>query len=214
LIQTEGSISLNPSEIKQAKEKAIEACGGNANDTACMEKQQQQIQQQVLEEKRNASNSTANIIKGRRLRIVVIEDGKRKVYQIPDGQTFNPEKLGLKFADEVAAPGQTTVKESSFTFPSIGDIVGGFFLYGGSFLLMFLYVVSILTTWQSFRKGGYQPKYAAIPTAIAVVLPGSGYIITLLYFLVVRYYLNTKNPIPPILKDSGPTKFYDYPSKE
>lgn len=192
IIQTEGQISLSPSEIKNAKEQATQACGGNANDAACIEKQQQQIQQQMLEEKRNASNSTANIIKGRRLRIVVIEDGKRKVYQIPDGQTFNPEKLGLKFANEVAAPGQTTVKESSITLPSIGDIVGAFFLYGGSFVMLFLYVVSILTTWQSFRKANYSMKIAAIPTAVAAVIPYSGFFITLGYFLVIRYYKNTK----------------------
>jgi hypothetical protein len=202
LIQTEGEISLDSTEVRQAKEKATDACGGNANDTACIEKQQQQIQQQMLEEKKNTSNSTANIIKGRRLRLVVLEDGKQKVYQIPDGQIFNPEKMGLAFSDEIAGPGQKKAKAPPlFTLPSLADIIAAFFFYGGSFLLVFLYVISVLTTWQSFRKANYDIKIAAIPTAVSIVVPYSGFFITLGFFLITRYYLNVKGDQNIVIKE-------------
>lgn len=197
LIQAEGEVSLNGNDIAQAKGQAEQACGGNSSDTACMEKQQQQIQQQMLEEKKNMTNSTSNIIKGRRLRLVVLEDNKRKVYEIPDGQMFTPDKLGLKFASATASPGQTKAEGRSWTDAFNADnawsAVKTFIISISSFLLMFLYVVSILTTWQAFRKAGYEPKFAAIPTGVAILFPYSGFFITGGFFLVLRYYMTTKD---------------------
>jgi hypothetical protein len=87
VLQVGGEISLSSDEVREAKEKAVEACGG-PNDPTCIEQKKMEIQRQRLEEKELESQSKANIIKGRRLTVTVVENGKRKTLEVPEGQVF------------------------------------------------------------------------------------------------------------------------------
>ena len=81
ILQVGGEISLTKDEIREAKEKAVEACGG-PNDSTCLEQKQTELQRQRLEEKEQESQSKANIAKGRRLTVTVVENGKKKTFEV------------------------------------------------------------------------------------------------------------------------------------
>jgi hypothetical protein len=68
--------------------------------------------------------------------------------------------------------------ESSFSFGSVLTSLGSWF---GGFVGALIYVLAILVTWKVFQDEGYViPKYAA--TAATVLLPGSGLVITPVFF--------------------------------
>lgn len=182
IVQIGGTVSLSDDEVSEAKEKAINICG-NANDTTCIEMKSQELQRQRLQEKENESQSSSNIIKGRRLTVVTNENGRERTYQVPDGQEF---RLGkAKTADN--AP--LTISPSLFAGLSFGGVFLQIAKSLGIIVATFAYVFSVVITYKSFIEAGYKYlTYAA--TAASVLIPYSGFVITLLFFAVRTWVEN------------------------
>lgn len=186
ILQVGGDIKLDSNEIREAKEKAVEACGG-PNDPGCIEQKKMEIQRQRLEEKELESQSKANIIKGRKLTVTVRgEDGKKQTFEIPEGQTF-------EYGKQKQADAPFKLDKSMLPSITLGDTVKQLLKYGLIIVTTFGYVFSILVTFKVFKDAGYEiPKYVA--TAVAVFIPYSGVFITLGFF-AVRAWID-KIPIP------------------
>lgn len=186
VLQVGGAITLSPDEIREAKEKAVEACGG-PNDPGCIEQKKMDLQRQRLEEKELESQSKSNIIKGRKLTVTINENGKKRVLEIPEGQTF-------EFGKPKEADAPFKLDKSMIPDISLGATMVTLLKYGLIIITTFGYVFSILVTFKVFKDAGYEiPKYVA--TAAAVMIPYSGIFITLGFF-AVRTWIE-KMPIPP-----------------
>jgi len=81
-------VTLTKEDEKDITDNAIQLCG-NANDTQCIESRKQDLQRQRLEEKERKQNSSANVVKGRRLTVKVVDQsGRTRTLVVPDGQYF------------------------------------------------------------------------------------------------------------------------------
>jgi len=178
-------VELSPADQKEAKEKAVNLCG-NANDDVCIQLKTQEFEQSRLQEKMREGQTVGNLIKGRRLVVnYTDENGKRQFLEIPEGQNF---KLGTS----TSAP-PISVDMSKLSKFSGADIVASVFKYLGIALGVFVYAFSILITWRSFALAGYTTlKYIA--TAGSVLIPYSGFFITLIFFGLEEFVKNM--PLP------------------
>jgi len=179
------TVELTPAEQKEAKEKAVNVCG-NSNDDVCIQLKTQEFEQSRLQEKMRENQSIGNLIKGRRLVVnYVDENGKRRFVEVPEGQTF---KLG---SSKSATPFDVDVSKLSSI--SGASIVVSIFKYLGIAVGVFVYAFSILITWRSFALAGYTTlKYVA--TAGSVLMPYSGFFITLVFFGLEEFVKNI--PLP------------------
>lgn len=177
-------VELEPAEQKEAKEKAVDTCG-TANNDVCVKLKTQEFEQMRLQEKMKETQSVGNLIKGRRLVVKYTDEkGKEQMMEIPEGQNF---KLGNP------APSPIDVDISKFKSIKGADIITGIFKYLGIAFGVFVYAFSILITWRSFALADYRIlKYAA--TAGAVLIPYSGFFITLVFFGLEEFVKNL--PIP------------------
>ena len=177
IVKSGDAVELTDQDVKDAKDKAISACG-NALDTVCVEKKSQEFQLAALEEKkRNQDSNASNILKGRRLRVTYKdENGKVRNVEVPEGQHFT--------LDKPESPDAFTVSASKPMFPSLtlGNTVTKVLIVLGTIIGTFVYAFSVLMTWRSFKAEGYSPYMCAIPTAIATLVPYSGFFIVLLFF--------------------------------
>ena len=171
------SVELTDQDVKDAKDKAVSACG-NALDTVCVEKKSQEFQLAALEEKkRNQDSNSANILKGRRLRVTYKdESGKVRTMEVPEGQHFT--------LDKPESPDAFTVSSSKPMFPSLtlGNTVTNVLTIVAIIVGTALYAFSVFLTWRSFKTEGYSTYMTAIPTAIAAIFPFSGFLIVLFFF--------------------------------
>lgn len=183
LIQVGGEISLSDDEVSEAKEKAINACG-NANDTSCIEMKSQEFQRTRLREKENEAQSSANVVKGPRLTATLRDDrtGEEKTVQVPAGQEL---KIGKPAPSQAPITVDTSVL-ANFKWSSVFAKIG---VSLGVILATFIYAFSILTTYKAFIQAGYTyGGYAA--TAVAVLIPYSGYVIPFIFFAVREWLRN------------------------
>jgi hypothetical protein len=179
------TVQLTSAEQKEAKEKAVNLCG-NSNDDVCVKLKTQEFEQTRLQEKMRETQSFGNLIKGRRLVVKYVDEkGKPGYVEVPEGQTF---KLGTP---PTTAPFSVDVSKLSSVTGS--GVVVSIFKYLGIAVGVFVYAFSILITWRSFALADYTTlKYVA--TAASVVLPYSGFFITLIFFGLEEFVKNL--PIP------------------
>lgn len=183
IIQVGGKVSLSDDEVVEAKEKAINICG-NANDTTCIEMKSQELQRQRLEEKQNESQSSSNIIKGRRLTVTTRDDrtGEEVISEIPDGQEF---KIGKKPPSE--AP--FTVDTSALANFKLSTVFSNIATSLGVIAATFIYGFSIISAYKAFIQEGYTYiAYAA--TAVAVMIPYSGFVLPFIFFAIREWLRN------------------------
>ena len=177
MFETTEKVSLDRSQRDDIKDIAEKQCG-SANDMRCIDSTVAKLEAAALEEKRRLGQSSASAIKGRRLTVKLTDpSGMQRTFVVPDGQTF---KL----------PAGQKIKESSeepaFEFPTIGDTMTQVLKVGGTIILTFGYVFSVVATYRTFIQAGYRyPGYAA--TAASVFFPYSGFFIMLAFFAVTTY---------------------------
>lgn len=105
MFEVGGNITLTKEDEKDIKDAAIRACGGNANDTQCIEAKTQDLQRQRLEEKEQETKSSANTVKGRRLTVKVVDEkGRTRTIVVPDGQYFRLDKIQGTQGGQVKLP--------------------------------------------------------------------------------------------------------------
>lgn len=183
MVQLGGEIELTEKEVRDAEQQAAKDCGGAA-DQKCVELKKQEFMRSRLAEKELESKSTAKVIKGRRLTVNVIENGKRKTYEVPEGQSFELGNVKENF---------TLRKKSLFGGITLGGTALAVLKYGGITLAAFLYALNIILGFYMFKKEGY--KYAPyIMAAVAAFVPYSGFVIPFLFF-AVRTWIQ-KMPTP------------------
>lgn len=162
-------VELTAKDEKKIRDQAALACGGV--DQACIERTEARLRQDALAEKQNQSNSSATVVKGRRLTVNIIdENGKRKRIVVPDGQKFKYENLTVN--DPTKGPLQ---------LPSVDHMQNQLKILGLLVLSTMVYVFSVAATYTLFMQKG--PLVAVPLTAIAVFIPYSGYVIMFLFFM-------------------------------
>ena len=158
-------VSIDDSEMNVIKKDAVKNCGG-AQDQKCIDYQVNMMQSSVLQKKVAESQSSANIVTGRRLTLTYIDDkGVERQTAIPDGQQ-------VKFGEK---------PKSSWSFSSISwsmfTGVGTSFFYIAMVVLGVVHVYAVASTYRTFAEMGLTTAKVVL-TAIAAIIPLSGLLIT------------------------------------
>jgi hypothetical protein len=159
-------VSIDDSEMNTIKQDAVKNCGG-AQDQKCVDYQVNMMQSSLLQKKVAESQSSANIVTGRRLTLTYIDDKNiERQVAIPDGQQ-------VKFGEKP--------KSSYFSLPSISWSVfagvGTTFLYFVLAVLGVVHVYAVASTYRTFAEMGLTTAKIVL-TAIAAIIPLSGLLIT------------------------------------
>lgn len=167
--------SLNSEDEKRIREEAVKACGGEA-DQGCLERTRLKLSEERLKEKEN-ENLAANVIKGDRLTVNIVQNGKRKTLVAPAGQ-----KLRLENLVGVGKPGDPA------TLPTLDEVQTQVIALLTIMASTFFWVFGILVAYAVFMRQYEQTgrdmfRIIAYATAAASVLfPGFGYLAVLVYF--------------------------------
>ena len=158
-------ISIDDTEMGVIKQDAIKNCGGG-EDQKCVDYQVNMMQSSLLQKKVAESQSSANIVTGRRLTLTYIDNkGVERQTAIPDGQQ-------VKFGEK---------PNSSFSLPSISwsvfTGVGTTFFYIAMVVLGVVHVYAVASTYRTFAEMGLTTAKVVL-TAIAAIIPLSGLLIT------------------------------------
>ena len=157
IILKPGEIKLSNKEVQDAKDQAINQCG-SAADSTCVESTQQRLMQSKLSEKEREVNSSANLIKGKRLTVNYTDaNGKPQTAVIPEGQT-------------------TDFKAGTFQSNLMPSLTGTLAGFAGMFATI-LYVGSVLLAIDVLRTTGWRTLTVYILTAVSVIFPMSGFAI-------------------------------------
>jgi hypothetical protein len=180
MFQVGGKIELTDQEVKDARDKAIEFCGGESN-TQCVDSKAADFQRERRDEKELESQSNSRIVKGRKLTVTVVENGNKKTYEVPEGQMF---ELGKVKKEE-----PIKLEKSLIPNITIGGMALSIIQYSTIFVLAVLYLYSILATYKTFNSGEYYyTKY--VMTIVSIVIPFSGVVLPVLYFAIRTWIEN------------------------
>ena len=168
---------LSLEDERKIQEHTRRACSDGV-DQQCMTATEARLRQNALTEKEAQTNSSANVIKGRRL-IVNLRDenGKRRQVVVPDGQKFSLQNISTNPAKGAALPSVDTIKQQLILWTGVA--VGAA-----------VYVFSVAATYTVFFP---LLDYFAIPLiVIALFVPYSGFIMIFGYFMgasAIKSYL-------------------------
>lgn len=177
LLSGSKTVAIDDSEKTKINEDAVKLCGGNAQDQKCINFQRNQLESSLLQKKVAESQSSANIITGRRLTLTIIDEkGVEKVIAIPDGQKV---KLGEKPA---VAPFKMPETFSGGTWEILTQIAKIVF----TITMTLLWVFSIVAPYRLFVL---QNKLilAYVLTGLAILIPYSGLITTPVALAYFKY---------------------------
>jgi hypothetical protein len=168
---------LSTQEERMIRQQAERACGGA--DQQCVEAKIGELSQIALTAKSTASNSSANVIKGRRLTVNVLDDqGNRRRMVVPDGHDFKID--GLSPLDP---------RKPDQTVPDFNYFKGQFLEFSAISVVTFVWVFGIVATFALFARAGF--GYIAWALAgVAFLVPGSGYVMIFLYFVLKSFVDN------------------------
>ena len=169
--------TLSSKDEREIRQQAVNACGGEADQT-CLERTRLKLGQERLREKEN-ENLVKGVIKGDRLTVNVVDNGRRRTLIAPAGQQLKLENiLGDKPSDKNAILALPSADEFQTRAITLLTIVAS----------TFFWVFSIVATYTVFMRqyeatGKDSFRIIAYASAAAsVIFPGLGYIIILGYF--------------------------------
>lgn len=167
--------SLSGEDEKRIREQAVKACGGEA-DQSCLERTRIKLSEERLKEKEN-ENLAANVIKGDRLTVNIVDNGKRRTLIAPAGQKIRIENI--------AGTGKPS---DGPTLPNLDDLQAQVLTVVAVMASTFFWVFGIVAVYAVFMRrytdtGRDLFRIAAYASAaVATLFPGAGYIIILVYF--------------------------------
>jgi hypothetical protein len=169
--------TLDGRDEKRIREQSVKACGGEA-DQKCLEAKKLQLSQERLKEK-EMEDLGKGVIKGERLTVNIVENGKRKTLITPTGQKLRLENiLGDKVSDKdaiMALPSPSQFQSRAITLLTI-------------VLSSFIYVFAIVAVYAVFMRQAantgkdYFRIVAYVGAAASVLFPGTGFLMILGYF--------------------------------
>jgi len=170
---------LDSRDQKRIREQAVAACGGEA-DQACLERTRLKLAEERLREKEGEDNSKG-VIKGERLTLNVIDNGKRRKLITPAGQKLKLENIvGGKSTNitdvlTVDALQQTTLQITA--------------IIASTFFWVFSVVAVYAIFMRRYKDTGkdYFRMVAYIASGFALLVPGSGYVIMMLAFAIPSF---------------------------
>lgn len=168
--------SLTNSDTRKIRAKAEEVCGGV--DQSCIAAKIGELTQIALVEKSTAANSSANVVKGSRLTVNILENGQRRRVVVPAGQMF--EVNGLSPIDP---------RKPDQTLPDFAFFKAQFLDFSATAFITFVWVFGIVATYALFARAGFGYIAGAL-ALVAFILPGSGYVMILLYFMLNSFVNN------------------------
>jgi hypothetical protein len=168
---------LESSDERKIRDEAVKACGGEA-DQSCLERTRLKLSQERLKEKEN-ENLVKSVIKGDRLTVNVVDNGKRRTLVAPAGQKLRLENIiGDKPSDKdaiLALPSPDKIQERAIALLTI--VASTFFWVFGIVATYAVFMRQYETTGRDvFRIVAYASA------AASVLFPGLGYFIILGYF--------------------------------
>ncbi len=168
---------LESQDERKIREDAVKACGGEA-DQGCLERTRLKLSQERLKEKEN-ENLVKSVIKGDRLTLNVVDNGKRRTLIAPAGQKLRLENIiGDKPSDKdaiLALPSTTQIQDRAINLITV--VASTFFWVFGIVAAYTIFMRQYeLTGRDSFRIIAYASA------AASVLFPGLGYLIILGYF--------------------------------
>lgn len=168
---------LDSKDQRTIREEAVKACGGEA-DQFCLERTRLKLSQERLKEKEN-ENLVKGVIKGDRLTVNVVDNGKRRTLIAPAGQKLRLENiLGDKPSDKDAMLALPTPDQVQTRAVQLLTVVVGTFLW--VFGIVATYTV-FMRQYEATGKDSFR-IIAYASAAASVLFPGLGYIIILGYF--------------------------------
>lgn len=166
--------TLNVRDEKRIREESVAVCGGEA-DQACLERTRLKLSQERLKEKER-EDLGKSVIKGDRLTVNVIENGKRKTLVTPAGQKFKLDNvIGNKEDAKAALPSASEIQKQAITLLTI-------------VVSTFAWVFAIVATYAVFMRQyemtgkDYFRIVAYVTAGLSILFPGFGYIAILGYF--------------------------------
>lgn len=187
MFETDAKIVLSDGDEEEIKAEADKQCGAG-NDTQCLDATQAKLRRSKLEDKEREKQSSAYLVKGRRLTVTYVDkNGQERTIIVPEGQ-----EIALDGLREVAdpkkpiAPGQKPVLKPTWEFPTLTGTALEVVKITAIILGVFFYVFSVIATYRTLIQAGFTwVGYAG--TAAAVFFPYSGYLIMLVFFAGKEY---------------------------
>jgi hypothetical protein len=170
-------VELTEEEQEEIKQQASKECK-SPNDKTCMDTLVDRYSQAKLQEK-SLAQTQAGGIKGERLTIIATNSsGQQRTFYVPKGFTL----LGGDAAKSHNKKKKTEVVAKRAWEGIAPTVINILWMTAGAFL----YVFSVLTTWRNLTEKGYEAgRWAG--TAIAVLVPFSGFAIQLGLFAALRF---------------------------
>lgn len=169
---------LESTDEKRIREQAVAACGGEA-DQACLERTRIKLSEERLREKEN-ENLVKGVIKGDRLTVNIIDNGKPRKLITPAGQKLRLENIIGDKATETAGVALPTLEKTQDYAVTIITIVVSTFVW--VFGIVAPYAV-FMREYEKDMVNNDQYRIAAYVSAgLATFFPGAGYVIVLLFF--------------------------------
>ena len=172
---------LDSRDERRIREEAVLACGGEA-DQSCLDRNRIKLAEERLREKENEDLSKS-VIKGDRLTLNLIDNGKRRKIVTPAGQKLRLENL-----------------IGSATAPNLSDVLTGDKIqeYAVSIITIvvstFFWVFSVVAVYAIFMRQYEKPGapdywriLAYVGAGLALLFPGFGYVIIFLAFAVPAF---------------------------
>ena len=179
MLVTSDKAELDDYEIELIRDQAVKECG-NANDSACVNATINRLSQAKMEEKIENNRRIGNI-KGSRLTVTIVDKrGREKMIIVPKGQQF-------AYGQRPTPPKENTGFSGSSLLKGGAVLSGSVFTAIFSVIFVIAWAFSIGATWRAFRQEGLtKPAYVA--TAVAIIVPLSGFIITPVLYAVLKYF--------------------------
>lgn len=147
--------TLEVEDEKKIREDAVRSCG--EADQTCLEATKARLRQERLKEKERTNMSSANIVKGRRLTVNIVDkDKKRRTLIVPDGQKLlldDVEGGGVTATGTPMAPSPEQLSETATQLLTwLGIAIIQVFSFA-AFVMMVRDEAPVF--WQSFIQGGW-----------------------------------------------------------
>ncbi len=167
--------SLTSKDERKIREQAVAACGGEA-DQACLDRMRLKLSQDRLKEKETESLGKG-VIKGDRLTVNVIDNGKKRTLITPAGQKFKLENVvGDKATDKtMQVPSANEIQSRAIALITI--VASTFFWVFGIVATYAVFMRQYETTQKDYFR-----IIAYATAGLAILFPGFGYVAVLLFF--------------------------------